>query len=129
MPYVSVKVSQPFSPSLKQAITELLVSRTESILRKNRELTAIFIEFVGPQSWSIGGKSLADLGQHSVYVEIKVTEGTNTAEEKALYIEACFAAFERLLGPMHPASYITVHDLPAETWGYGGRTQAARRVN
>lgn len=59
MPYLSVKVSQPFSPSLNQAITELLLSRTESILRKNRELTAIFIEFVGPQSWSIGGKSLA----------------------------------------------------------------------
>jgi 4-oxalocrotonate tautomerase len=33
-----------------------------------------------------------------------------------------------LLGPLAEASYIIVRELPAEDWGYGGHTQAARRV-
>ena len=33
-----------------------------------------------------------------------------------------------LLGPLHEASYVHVHDVPADAWGYGGRTQAHRRA-
>lgn len=30
------------------------------------------------------------------------------------------------LGPMHEESYVHVHDVRAEAYGYGGRTQASR---
>ena len=33
----------------------------------------------------------------------------------------------RVLGPgLHDVSYVVVHDLPRDSWGYGGLTQAAR---
>jgi phenylpyruvate tautomerase PptA (4-oxalocrotonate tautomerase family) len=31
-------------------------------------------------------------------------------------------------GELHDASYVHVHSVPAEDWGYGGRTQAQRRA-
>lgn len=128
MPYLNLKISQPYSPSLNQAATELLLTHTECILKKQRSVTAISIDFVSPAHWSIGGQSLRELGQNSVYFDIKVTDGTNTKDEKAQYIAECFAAFETLLGPLHPTSYIFVHDVKAEAYGYGGQTQEWRYI-
>ena len=128
MPYLNLKISQPYSAELSQAATELLLAHTERILRKQRSVTAISIDFVSPDAWSIGGQTLRALGQNSVYFDIKVTDGTNTKDEKAQYIAECFAAFEALLGPLHPTSYIFVHDVKAEAYGYGGRTQEWRYI-
>ena len=128
MPYLNVKVSQPCSAELSKAITDLLLTHTERILHKQREVTAISIDFVPPSQWSIGGRTLAELGQNSVYFDIKVTDGTNTKDEKAQYIAECFAAFAALLGPLHGTSYIFVHDVKAEAYGYGGQTQEWRYI-
>jgi 4-oxalocrotonate tautomerase len=41
------------------------------------------------------------------------------------------AELQRQLGagrPLAEASYVTVRELPATDWGYGGLTQAARRA-
>jgi 4-oxalocrotonate tautomerase len=126
MPYLNIKVSQPYSAELSQAITDLLLPHTERILRKKRNLTAISIDFVSPNGWSIGGQPLAATGKNSVYLDIKVTEGTNTADEKSQYIAACFDGLAKLLGPLHPTSYLCVTDVKAQAWGYGGQTQAWR---
>lgn len=128
MPYLNLKISQPYSPALSQAATELLLSHTERILKKQRSVTAISIDFVPPEHWSIGGQTLSALEQNSVYFDIKVTDGTNTKDEKAQYIAECFAAFDALLGPLHPTSYIFVHDVKAEAYGYGGQTQEWRYI-
>lgn len=59
-----------------------------------------------------------------------ITQGTNTAMEKVEFIEAAFAELRRQLGyggPLDPASYVIVRELPATDWGYGGQTQQARR--
>ncbi len=57
-----------------------------------------------------------------------MTEGTNTKDEKAAYVEKVFAAMTAALGELHPASYVVVHDVGADSWGYGGRTQEFRYV-
>jgi 4-oxalocrotonate tautomerase len=71
---------------------------------------------------------LAEQGKRSFYLDIKVVDGTNTKDEKAAYVAAVFDAFARLLGDLHDESYIFVHDVRADAYGYGGQTQEARYI-
>jgi 4-oxalocrotonate tautomerase len=128
MPILNVKVSQPASQSLMQAITELLLDRTIKILRKKRELTSIVVDFVPPEHWWVGGETLAAQGRNSFYFDIRVVDGTNTKDEKATYIQSCYEGFENLLGQVHGESYIHVHDVKADAYGYGGLTQEHRYI-
>lgn len=128
MPILNVKVSQPASAELSTAIAETLLELTTRILRKKRELTSIAIEYVLPENWIVGGSSLAAQGKNSFYFDIKVVDGTNTKDEKAQYIAESFAAFSQLLGNVHAESYIYVHDVRAEAYGFGGLTQEYRYI-
>ena len=55
-----------------------------------------------------------------------MVDETNTKAEKARYIAEAFAAFEGLLGALHPESYVYVQDVRATGYGFGGRTQEYR---
>src|SRR5262245_50946376 len=98
MPIINVKVSARESAQLAQQISDTLLELTSRILRKKRELTSVAIEFVPPEYWIVGGKSLAEQGKKSFYFDIKVVEGTNTKDEKAQYVSEAFAAFREMLG-------------------------------
>ena len=50
------------------------------------------------------------------YLDIKVTEGTKTKDEKALYVSKVFSAIESLAGELHP-SYIVIHEVRGDAWG------------
>ena len=126
MPILNVKVSARKSPELTKQISELLVDLTVRILRKKREVTAIAIDYVEHDSWVVGGKLLSEQNKNSFYFDIKITDETNTKEEKALYIKEAFAGFGRLLGNLHEESYIYVQDVRASAYGYGGHTQEYR---
>ena len=71
---------------------------------------------------------MATQGKSSFYFDIKVVDGTNTKDEKAQYIAEAFSAFSKLLGNLHAESYIYVHDVRAEAYGFGGLTQEYRYV-
>ena len=128
MPILNVKVSQLATPALTQAISEILLELTTRILRKKRDLTAIAIDYVSPENWVVGGTTLAAQKKNSFYFDIKVVDGTNTKDEKAHYVSECFAAFSKLLSPLHEESYIYVHDVRAEAYGFGGQTQEYRYI-
>ena len=128
MPILNVKVSRPASAELTQQISELLLELTTRILRKKRELTSIAIDYVAPEHWVVGGATLAAQGKSSFYFDIKVVDGTNTKDEKAQYVAEAFAAFDKLLGNLHHESYIYVHDVRAEAYGFGGLTQEYRYI-
>ncbi|MES2384060.1 MAG: 4-oxalocrotonate tautomerase [Pseudomonadota bacterium] len=128
MPILNVKISQPASAALTQAISETLLELTTRILRKKRELTAMTLTHVPPEQWVVGGSTLAAQGKNSFYFDIKVVDGTNTKDEKAQYIAECFAAFGQLLAPLHEESYIHVQDVRAEAYGFGGLTQEYRYI-
>lgn len=128
MPILNVKVSRPANAELVREISETLLELTTRILRKKRELTSIAIDFVPPEHWVVGGATLAAQGVSSFYFDIKVVDGTNTKDEKSQYIAESFAAFAKLLGPLHPESYIYVHDVRAEAYGFGGLTQEYRYI-
>ncbi|MFN4118736.1 tautomerase family protein [Acidovorax sp.] len=78
--------------------------------------------------WHIGG---APVEQPTALLEISITQGTNTGEEKAAFIVAAFAELQRQLaggGALAAASYVVVRELPGSDWGWGGRTQQARKT-
>ena len=126
MPILNVKISAEPSRELVTSVSELLLDVTTRILHKKRELTSIAIDFVPPQHWVVGGATLTAQHKHSFYLDIKVVDGTNTKDEKAAYVAAVFDGFARLLGDLHEESYVHVHDVRAEAYGYGGRTQEWR---
>ena len=126
MPILNVKVSATRSPEMSKRISTLLLELTSKVLGKDPRVTSIAIDYVDPQDWIVGGRSLAEQRKTSVYFDVKVTDETNTKAEKAQYIRAAFAAFEELLGELHEESYIYVEDVRASAYGYGGQTQEFR---
>ena len=126
MPIITIKTSAPRTADLSAAIAAMVLDATSAILGKKRELTSIAIGYVDPQDWFVGGQPLSAQQCHSVYLDIKVTDETNTKDEKARYLRAVYDGFARLIGPLHDESYIHVHDVRAAAYGYGGLTQEYR---
>lgn len=128
MPTLQLKISPLQNPSSYRALASALTDLTALHLGKRPEVTAVMIDDVPPARWHIGGQ---DVQGPTAFLEISITAGTNTAQEKAAFIAAAFAELQRLLGrgqPLAPASYVIVRELPATDWGYGGVTQAARKL-
>ncbi|HYQ46317.1 MAG TPA: 4-oxalocrotonate tautomerase family protein [Polyangiaceae bacterium] len=128
MPIINVKLSETPSPILIQKVSQTVLELTTRILRKRRDVTSIALDFVPREHWIVGGVSLAAQGKSSFYLDIKVVSATNTKDEKAAYVAAMFKAFDELLGDLHPESYVYVHDVAAEAYGYGGVTQEYRYI-
>lgn len=128
MPIINVKISQPASAEMTRNVSSALLELTTRILRKAREVTAITVSYVSPEQWVVAGRTLAEQGKNSFYFDIKVTDSTNTKDEKAAYVAACFDAMAQLLQPLHEESYIFVHDVQADAYGYGGQTQEFRYI-
>jgi len=128
MPILTLKVAAPRSASLSRTLSDGLVEATARVLRKNPDITAVAIDYVPPEHWIVGGRSLAEQGQVSFLLDIKVVDGTNTNDEKALYLAEVFAFMRMVLGDLHEESYVLVHEVPADAYGFGGLTQEHRYV-
>lgn len=126
MPILNVVVSAKRSKELTESIVATLSELTATILGKKPEVTSILVNYVDPDDWYVGGKSLTSQGKSSVYFDIKITDETNTKSEKARYIESAFHALGKLLGNLHNESYIYVEDVRGSSYGYGGKTQEYR---
>jgi 4-oxalocrotonate tautomerase len=127
MPTLSVKVAPLQNPERYRSLASALTTLTASVLGKRPDVTAVLIEDLPAARWHVGGQ---DVQQPTALLEISITAGTNTPQEKADFIAAAWAELQRQLGaggPLDPASYVIVRELPAGDWGYGGRTQAERR--
>jgi 4-oxalocrotonate tautomerase len=126
MPILTVKISGKKSPQTTQRVGDLLMELTTRILKKKREVTSIAIEYIDHDAWFVGGELLSKANKNSFYFDIKITDETNTKDEKALYIQEAFKGFEQILGNLHVESYIYVQDVRATAYGYGGFTQEYR---
>lgn len=128
MPILDVKFSSPIDRDLRPAIAASLSAITARVLRKNPELTAVVVDQLDPKGWFVGGRSLAEQYKASFFLDIRVVDGTNLKDEKASYLREIFAAMESILGPLNPESYVHVHDVRADSYGYGGLTQELRYI-
>jgi 4-oxalocrotonate tautomerase len=128
MPYLNLNLSANPSTDVATKAAELLTSLTVKVLGKKHELTAVAITVTPPEKWFVGANALTPESKASFYLDIKVTEGTNTKNEKASYVTQVFAGMTSLLGELEPASYIVIHEVHADAWGYSGQTQEFRYI-
>lgn len=128
MPYLNVRIAMKESSAIAEKVVSILMTHTAEILGKKSEVTSIAIDFVSPELWFVGGSRLGTDRAVTFYLDIKVTEGTNTKAEKADYVKKVFADLDAILGPITPASYIVIHDVRADSWGFQGRTQEHRFI-
>lgn len=129
MPIINISVTGKPDAELSAAIAREATDITAKELRKDPTITAVAVTYVDPRHWFAGGKSLAEQGSHTFWLDIKVVDGTNTKLELEAYLKAIFEAFGRLLGGVHEESYAFVHEVPAAAYGYGGKTQEFRFIS
>jgi 4-oxalocrotonate tautomerase len=127
MPYLDIKLSGPCLPDNIDKLAAVMTDLAVYVLHKERAVTAATVQCVPPRHWTIGGSPISDDGQTSFFLEINVTAGTNTPDEKEAFVAAAFKTAERVLGRLAPASYVIVREVAADAWGYQGITQEARR--
>src|SRR5215471_14688180 len=98
MPLITVSyTSSRQSPSLKADIASAVSELTAKILHKDPRVTAIIVKSVDAADWFAGGKSLAEQKLASYWIDVHVSEGTNTKDEKAAYLAAMFQRMGELL--------------------------------
>ncbi|MCC7705899.1 tautomerase family protein [Janthinobacterium sp. GW460P] len=128
MPILNLRLSTTPDARQSAAIAVTLSTLTAQLLHKAPELTSVAISHLDAAHWFVGGPSLQVQGKASFFLDILISDETNTAAEKAAYIAAVFAAMHEHLGALHDVSYIHVHDARQAAWGYGGLTQQFRAV-
>ena len=129
MPLITVTYSSiRKAPSMKAEIAGAVSDLTAAILRKDPKVTAVIVRSVDPTDWFAGGQSLAEQGLASFWLDVHVSEGTNTKDEKAAYLAAVFKRMGELLGPLHNESYAHVDEVKGDSYGFGGLTQERRYI-
>jgi 4-oxalocrotonate tautomerase len=127
MPFINVRLVAPvLEPaqiaSIQQTVTMLMVN----ILGKKAELTAVLVEHIpAGGGWSVGGQPVAV----AAHLDAKISADTNSTEEKARFIDEAHKMLRETLGEGLPiATYVVLHEVPGNAWGYAGRTQAHRAM-
>ena len=128
MPILNLQLSTTPDAPQSAALAATLSRLTAELLHKAPELTSVAIRHIDGAHWFVGGASLQQQGRTSFFLDVLISDETNTAAEKAAYIAAVHAAMAQALGPLHEVSYIHVHDARQAAWGYGGLTQQFRAV-
>jgi len=127
MPTLTLTVTPAQSPAQCQTLAHLLTQVSAHTLGKNAAVTAVMVHALPATAWAIGGVPPAG---PAAMLEISITAGSNTAAQKAAFVQAAYAVLQQQLGahqPLAAASYVVVRELPADNWGYAGVTQQARR--
>lgn len=128
MPMITVDVAGEPDGPLAERIAEVVAGLTARVLGKDPRVTAVAVSWVPRRQWFVAGQSTAARGRPAFFVDVRISDGTNTKDEKARFVAEVFAALERLLGPVEAESYVHVDDVRADAYGYGGLTQERRYV-
>ena len=128
MPYIRIQLSQSVSQMETLRLANEITNIMTTILRKKQALVSVSLESIPASQWFIDGKNMAERDETTAFVSAKITDETNTAEEKAQAIAAIDVLLTEVLGTLAEASYIVLDCLPATDWGYSGKTQASRKT-
>lgn len=123
MPGIKLTVSGRADPELSDRFAKKLTELTCAVLDKNPSRNAVTIDYVPHDQWFIAGESLAALNRNSFRLEVTITEGTNTRDQKIAYQRQAFELLSTLIGNVHPHSNVHIIDCSAVGYGYGGITQ------
>lgn len=128
MPFIAIKTSgKALGPADIQTLHQETTALMARIMGKKAEVTAVLVEDAPASHWSVGGQALVGSGGVTAHADIKITQGTNTAEQKAAMIAATRDMLRRVLPELSEVAYVVIDEIPATDWGYGGLTQAERK--
>jgi len=128
MPILTLKLSEQACVQNTSVLAQALTALSHRVLHKRSDVTSVVLQRIAQEDWWVGGEVSA---QVFAQLDIRITQGTNTEEEKAAFISQAYALLSEHLGNgqvLHATSYISVQELPGTDWGYGGLTQQQRRV-
>lgn len=128
MPYIDIRLAAEPTQAQRDALFERTTALMEKLMGKRREVTVVSIGEFPKSNWAVNGAVLREPDAPGAYMEIKVTQGTNTAPEKAAMIAASIAMLKDVVGDVQTASYVVIHEIAADAWGYDGLIQAQRGV-
>lgn len=126
MPMITIRYIPPAGSNLRAAIAAAAADWAKAYLNKDPGVTAVLVEPADPAGWYIAGSRPADAGLSAFWLDIKITAGTNLKAETSRFVAEAFAGMAKLLGPLHPESYVLVHAVDGHAYGYGGYTQEQR---
>lgn len=129
MPYINIRVNQPLMPETRQALQQTTTQLMADVLGKRREVTVVQIEESSAESWSVNATALSSAAPTVAYMDIKITAGTNSDDEKSRMIQHAMKMLREQVGVLQEACYVVIDEIPAMNWGYDGQTQAARAAN
>ena len=128
MPILTLKLSAHAQLKDTCALARDLTRLGNEVLHKRADVTSVVFQRIAANDWWVGGEAS---DQVLMQLDIRITQGTNTEAEKQAFIAQAFALLPQHLAAgqhMHATCYISVQELPATDWGYGGLTQQQRRV-
>jgi 4-oxalocrotonate tautomerase len=105
---------------LQQQTTQLMAN----ILRKEAALTVVCVTQLPADACSANGQTVPSAAS----LQAMITAGTNNPAEKAAFIRAANQLLHDAIGSSVAPIYVALHELPADSWGYDGETQAARKA-
>lgn len=127
MPMIKARYTKPQDKrDPKHDIAAMLSRVTAEILHKNPAVTAVLVESAEPDDWIVAGSGVSDLKLGTFYVEVSITEHTNLKDETTAWVRRVYDEMNALVGPVHEASYVLVHAVDGDAYGYGGLTQNLR---
>ncbi len=127
MPILTLKLSAHAQLRDANALAQDLMALSTRVLHKRSDVTSVVFVHVHASDWWVGGDTS---NQVLMQLDIRITHGTNSDEEKATFIAQAFSLLPKHLADdqqLHVTSYISVQELAATDWGYGGMTQQQRR--
>jgi len=127
MPILTLKLSAHAQLKDACALARDLTRLGNEVLHNRADVTSVVFQRIAANDWWVGGEAS---DQVLMQLDMRITQGTNTEAEKTAFIAQ---AFDLLLQhsvdgqQLHATSYISVQELPASDWGYGGLTQQQLR--
>lgn len=126
MPYINIRLGKSISNEEQQQLFTQTTFLMNRIMGKRKEVTVVHINTGEADGWSTNGVALCPDDPVAAYVDIKVTEGTNSDAEKAAMLSETIAMLQDVIGTVQEACYVVIDEIPATSWGYNGQSQAAR---
>jgi 4-oxalocrotonate tautomerase len=125
MPLIQITLTgAPAAPATVQQLQQETTRLMQTILHKEAALTVVSVTQLPAGAYTANGQVVAT----GASLQALITAGTNSAAEKATFIFAAKTLLTATFGPSDAPLYVALHELPADSWGYDGQTQAARKA-
>ncbi|MBD8553206.1 4-oxalocrotonate tautomerase [Rhizobium sp. CFBP 8762] len=125
MPFVHIRtMGFHFEQAQVANLQKEAVRLMATILHKKPDLTAVLVDQADSGSWSVGENAVPV----AAHLDVKITADTNSVAEKAEFVQQAHALLRASCNRTLPvATYVVIHEIAGDAWGYDGRTQASRR--